>query len=201
MSMGQTASGTDEGNSSRSFLSPITRLFECIIPNDVIALLARIVVGLVFWNSGQTKVEGFEIKSKTFALFKDIYNVPLIPPDVAAYMATIAEHAFPVLLWLGLLTRFGAAGLLFMALVIQAFVFPEAYLTHGLWAIALLFLMVNGAGIISLDHLLFGANESGARRTDTAGLVLTGLFALFVLLFIVWINGYGNPPSLKGVFN
>ena len=189
---------TETAESRGSILSPFARLFE-FIPNDVIALLARIIVGLVFWKSGQTKVEGFEIKAKTFALFKDIYKVPFVPPDIAAYMATIAEHVFPVLLWLGLATRISAAALLIMTLVIQTFVFPNAYVTHGLWAVALLYLMTHGAGVISLDHLFFGSRESGTQSTAVSNTVIIGLFLLLVAVFIFWINVYGQAPSLKGV--
>ena len=124
------------------------------IPQDVVAVLARIIVGLVFWNSGRTKVEGFSIKDSTFFLFTNEFKLPLIPPELAAYMATIAEHIFPVLLWLGLAARFSATALLLMTLTIQTFVYPDAYVTHGLWAVALLYIMVNGPGVLSLDHLI-----------------------------------------------
>ena len=134
-------------------IGALVRLYECI-PGDVIAILARVVVGLVFWLSARTKVDGFSIKPATFFLFEQEYKVPLIPPDIAAYMATAAEHLCPVLLWLGLATRLSATALLFMTLVIQIFVYPNAYVTHGLWAIGLLYLMKYGPGRISLDHLI-----------------------------------------------
>ena len=81
------------------------------IPYSLIALLARFAVASVFWRSGQTKVEGFfMIKENTFFLFREEYKVPLLPPDVAAYMSTIAEHVFPVLLVIGLASRLSALG-------------------------------------------------------------------------------------------
>jgi putative oxidoreductase len=49
-----------------------------------------------------------------------------------------------------------------MTLVIQIFVYPAAYPTHGLWAALLLFLMARGPGSLSLDHLL--ARRVGGRR-------------------------------------
>jgi putative oxidoreductase len=67
-------------------------------------------------------------------------------------LATIAEHVLPVLLVLGLLTRLSALGLLVMTLVIQVFVFPEAWVTHGLWATALLLLVARGPGRLSIDR-------------------------------------------------
>jgi putative oxidoreductase len=79
---------------------------------------------------------------------------------MAAYMATAAEIVCPVLLWLGLGTRVAAAVLLGMTLVIQTFVYPNAYVTHGLWAIALLLLMKHGPGKASLDWLIWGRNRS-----------------------------------------
>lgn len=134
-------------------VSRIIGLYERI-PHDVIAILARAVVGLVFWLSGRTKVDGFALKSSTIFLFENEYKVPLLPPEVAAYLAAFAEHLCPLLLWLGLATRFSATALLVMTLVIQTFVYPNAYVTHGLWAVGLLYLMANGPGAISLDHLI-----------------------------------------------
>lgn len=133
--------------------SRVMCLYECI-PGDIIAILSRFILGMVFWLSGRTKVDGFELKSTTFYLFENTYKVPVIPPEMAAYMATAAEHIFPLLLWAGLATRFSATALLFMTLVIEIFVYPEAYVTHGLWAIGLLYLMKYGPGRLSLDFLI-----------------------------------------------
>lgn len=133
--------------------SSLNGLFERV-PYSAVALLARVVVGLVFWNSGRTKVEGFSLRDATFLLFREEYKVPLIPSDIAAYMATFAEHAFPLLLWVGLASRLSAFALLAMTAVIQIFVYPSAYITHGLWAIALLIIIARGPGCLSLDHLL-----------------------------------------------
>lgn len=123
-------------------------------PQWPLQLLARIVIALVFWQSGRTKVDGFMLKDSTFFLFQEEFRLPFIPPVPAAYMATIAEHVFPVLLVVGLASRFSAAALLVMTLVIQTFVYPDAYVTHGLWAIALLYLIINGPGKVSIDHLI-----------------------------------------------
>lgn len=135
------------------FFSAVLRAYEAI-PGDLVALLARAVVGLVFWLSGRTKVDGFALKQATFFLFREEYKVPLLSPELAAYMATAAEHLCPLLLWLGLATRLSATALLVMTLVIQTFVYPNAYVTHGLWAIGLLYLMKHGPGRVSLDHLI-----------------------------------------------
>ncbi len=141
-------------------MKAINRLFE-YIPADIVQLLARIVVGIVFFKSGLTKIDGFSISESTFALFENIYQVPIIPPDLAAYIATASELAMPLLLWVGLFSRFAALPLLGMTIVIEAFVFPLAYETHGLWATALLLIMIYGPGKISLDYLLGFEPPSG----------------------------------------
>ena len=132
-----------------------------LIPHDLVALAARLFPAVVFWQSGRTKVEGLAIKDSTWFLFQDLYALPLIPPAWAAVMATAAEHVLPALLVLGLLSRFSALGLLVMTAVIQIFVFPEAWVTHGLWAAALLVVAAQGPGRLSLDHLL---RLDGPRR-------------------------------------
>lgn len=141
----------------RNAVESLIRLFE-LIPHTIIGLLARLIVGLVFFQSWLTKVDlaTWSIKPATFFLFANEYKVPLIPSDMAAYMATAAEIVCPVLLWLGLGTRFAATALLGMTLVIQTFVYPNAYVSHGLWAVALLALMKYGAGKLSLDWLIWG---------------------------------------------
>lgn len=124
------------------------------IPLDLVTLGLRVFPAMVFWQSGRTKVEGFTIKDSTWFLFEHEYALPLIPPEVAAVLATAAEHLLPALLILGLLTRFSALGLLAMTMVIQIFVYPGAWVTHGLWSAALLALMTLGPGRWSLDHFL-----------------------------------------------
>jgi putative oxidoreductase len=122
--------------------------------SDLVALGLRVFPAMVFWQSGRTKVEGFAIKDSTWFLFEHEYALPLIPHDLAAVLATAAEHLFPVLLILGLLTRFSALALLAMTLVIQIFVYPGAWVTHGLWAACFLAILAWGPGRWSLDHLL-----------------------------------------------
>src|SRR5215212_11249321 len=89
------------------------------VPDSLVSLMARIAVGGVFWRSGQTKIEGFHIKDSTFFLFREEYMVPLLPPDAAAYMATVSENVFSVLLIVGLASRLSAGALLGMTAVIQ----------------------------------------------------------------------------------
>lgn len=124
------------------------------IPDDAIALLARISIGTVFWLSGETKVNGFALSDNAIELFREDYKLPLIDPVVAATLAAIAEHVFPALLILGLASRLSAAALLGMTAVIQIFVYPGAWPTHGVWATALLFIVARGPGPVSLDWLI-----------------------------------------------
>jgi putative oxidoreductase len=133
------------------------------IPHDLIALIGRISIGTVFWRSAMTKIDGFALKPSTFYLFENDYRLPLIPPELAAYLATATELTMPLLLWSGLLTRFAATILLIMTLVIEIFVYPNAFDTHGVWAVTLLYLMKYGAGRFSLDHLLSGLWERSLR--------------------------------------
>jgi putative oxidoreductase len=134
------------------------------IPYWLLALMARIPVAAVFWNSGRTKVDGwniFQINESARLLFENEFQLPVLNPVLAAHLAAIAEHVFPVLLVLGLATRFSALSLLIMTVVIQVFVFPDAWPTHGTWAACFLLLIARGAGVVSLDHLLW--RESGGR--------------------------------------
>lgn len=127
------------------------------IPHSLIGLIGRLAIGLVFWNSGRTKVDGwniFTVNDKTLFLFTEEYKLPIVLPGLAALGAQVAEHVLPALLIVGLATRFSALGLLVMTLVIQVFVYPNAYVLHGTWAAILLMLMKFGPGALSLDHLI-----------------------------------------------
>jgi putative oxidoreductase len=132
------------------------------IPFDLVALMLRLFPALVFWQSGRTKVDGWRIADSTWFLFENDYALPLVPPQIAAVMATTAEHLLPVLMIAGLLTRLSALGLLAMTAVIQTFVYPGAWMTHGLWAAALLAVVALGPGRISLDRAFgFDARPQG----------------------------------------
>jgi putative oxidoreductase len=138
------------------------------IPESAIALIGRFSVAAVFWKSGQTKIEGLavDLVSGTFELgvprlspsavdlFRDEYRLPLLSPELGATLAALGEHVLPMLLLLGLGTRFAALGLLLMTAVIQGLVYPAAYPTHGVWAAVLLWLMVRGPGVVSVDHVM-----------------------------------------------
>ena len=124
------------------------------IPYWFIALGARIFPAAVFWQSGETKVAGWHLKPNAIALFQNEYQLPLIDPTIAAYVSTFAEHFFPILLVIGLASRFSALALLFMTVVIEIFVYPGAWPTHGVWATCFLVVIARGPGAFSLDHLI-----------------------------------------------
>jgi len=124
------------------------------IPYWFTALVLRIPIAAVFWRSGQTKVDGWQLSATAVDLFRDEYKLPLIDPTLAAYLSVFAEHFFPALLVIGLATRFSALALLVMTLVIEILVYPDAWPTHGTWAACFLVLMVQGPGKVSLDDLI-----------------------------------------------
>ena len=116
-----------------------------------LALPLRFAVATVFWNSAMAKLANWEA---TLSLFADEYQLPLIPPEVAAYLATTIEISTPILLVLGLLTRPAAIILLSMTAVIEIFVYPLAWPTHIQWAAMLLVLICRGPGVLSVDYLI-----------------------------------------------
>lgn len=133
----------------------LARLAERALPQSLLLLVARLGIAAIFFLSGRTKVEGvLHITDSARSLFETEYRLPLLSPDVAVHLATGAEHLMPILLVLGLFTRLAALGLLGMTLVIQCFVYPDAWPTHLSWAAILLPLIAHGAGRASLDRVL-----------------------------------------------
>jgi putative oxidoreductase len=122
------------------------------VPYALLALPLRAAVAVVFWNSAMAKLASWDT---TLALFSDEYQVPLLPPELAAYVAATIELTTPILLVLGLLTRAAALVLLGMTTVIEVFVYPQAWPTHIQWAAMLLILLCRGPGELSIDHLLW----------------------------------------------
>lgn len=120
---------------------------------DFVLAVSRIGIASVFWLSGRTKVEGWlDVSDNAVALFRDEYRLPLIDPAVAAHLAAWSEHLFPLLLVVGIGTRLSALALLGMTIVIEVFVYPDAWATHLSWAAPLLLLVARGAGAWSLDR-------------------------------------------------
>ena len=121
------------------------------VPYTILAIPLRLAVATVFWNSGTAKLANWDT---ALELFSEEYKVPLLPPEVAAYLAVSIELITPVLLVLGLMTRPAAAILLGMVTFIEIFIYPQAWPTHIQWAAMLLVLLCRGPGALSLDHQL-----------------------------------------------
>jgi putative oxidoreductase len=121
-------------------------------PLSVIQLAMRLAIGAVFLNAGLMKYRSFEF---TVLLFRDEYKVPLLDPALAARMATFNELTFSTLLIFGLATRLSTLPFLGMLVVIQTFVYPQAWIEHLTWASILLFLLFRGPGPLSVDHLIY----------------------------------------------
>lgn len=139
----------------RSLFDHLAGLLERALPDSLLLLIGRFGIAGVFFLSGRTKVEGLlTITDSAYSLFETEYQLPLLSPYVAAHAAAYAEHLLPILLVLGLLTRFAALGLFAMTLVIEIFVYPDAWATHLSWAAILLPLIAKGGGRWSLDRLL-----------------------------------------------
>jgi len=133
------------------FASTAERLF----PPSLLLLIQRLGIAAVFFMSGRTKVDGIlTVNDTAFELFRTDYALPLVKPEIAAYAATYSEHLFPLLLVLGLFTRFAGLALLVMTSIIEIFVYPDAWPTHLSWAGLLLPLIALGGGKLSLDRAL-----------------------------------------------
>jgi len=124
-------------------------------PQALALLAARLYLFEVFFRSGLTKVQDWDA---TLFLFKEEYHVPVLPPELAAWMGTGGELGFSILLALGLVTRPAAVGLFFvnaMAVISYPDLAPAALKDHHLWGVLATALAMFGAGRLSLDSLLW----------------------------------------------
>lgn len=143
------------------FLHSIENLITKCVPGWLVSLVLRLGVAIPFWKSGLTKWDGFGVLSETpVVLFENefmlhilgkSYNFPF--PTVMAYASSIGEIILPILVVLGLFTRFAALGLLLMTLIIQL-TFPDAWPLHLTWAAMALGVMYLGGSKLALDRLL-----------------------------------------------
>ncbi|NDH60510.1 MAG: DoxX family protein [Alphaproteobacteria bacterium] len=111
----------------------------------------RLAVGATFFKSGMNKFQSFD---SAIELFREEYRLPLLPPEIAAYMGTTVELCAPVLLVLGIFARFGAAALLVMTLTIQFLVYPGNWPEHLMWASILAYVLTRGPGALSIDRVV-----------------------------------------------
>jgi putative oxidoreductase len=135
------------------------------IPYSLIALIARAATFTVFWRSGTVKLADW---NSTLLLFANVYQVPLLPPHVAAYISASLELGGSVLVLLGLMTRLSVFLLLGMVLVIQVFVMPNGWPDHIQWLGFMFILLARGPGVLSLDALIRRAIAAGARESQGA---------------------------------
>lgn len=131
------------------------------IPHSAGLLVLRIALAIPFWRSGMTKWDGFlSLSSGARYLFEQEFKLHLFGqaiaypmPLAAAFLAGLGEVILPVLLVLGLGTRFAAFGILVMTLVIQLTI-PDGLINFHLpWAAMALALMASGGGLVSADAL------------------------------------------------
>ena len=149
------------GDKMRTTLRTYDRFVTMIsgrLVEGLVLLFVRVTFAGIFWRSARTKVEEgswISISDTTYFLFAEEYSGVPLPSELAAQLATISEHVFPFMLVLGIFTRLSASALLAMTMVIQIFVYPEAWWSvHSLWAALALMLIVRGAGVFSFDALL-----------------------------------------------
>jgi putative oxidoreductase len=150
-----TATTRTESTGLRGLWHSLAGGLTRLVPHDALALVNRIAIAAIFFLSGRTKVDGWlTVNDSAYSLFQYEYQVPLVPFEIAANLAAWTEHLLPLLLVLGLFVRLSALALLGMTLVIQVFVYPDAWATHLSWAGLLLYLVGRGAGTLSLDRWL-----------------------------------------------
>jgi len=132
--------------------TPVVRVLEWLQP--VFVLAVRLYVASVFLKSGLTKIASMD---STILLFTHEYQVPLLSPEVAAYLSTGAELVLPVLLALGLGGRLAAAAL-FAFNIVAVFSYPElnevGVMQHQYWGVLLLIPLLYGPGKLSIDYLI-----------------------------------------------
>lgn len=122
-----------------------------LIPYWLVAVTCRAALADVFWRSAQSHLASWQT---TLYMFHNSFRLPFLPPTPAAYITIVIEVVVPPLLLLGLATRFAALVIFGMTLVIEIFVFPQAWPTHIQWAAMMLVLLAYGAGPLSLDWLV-----------------------------------------------
>ena len=131
-------------------------------PLSICQLLFRLAIAGVFLRAGLVKIANWET---TVQLFTDEYKVPVLPPEIAAMLATTFELACSTLLVVGLATRLATLPLLGMITVIQLFVYPNAWPEHLTWASILVFLLTRGAGAIALDRVIGSLSRLRTRAS------------------------------------
>ena len=136
-------------------------LIGTIAQADFVQLVLRVALAVPFWKSGILKWSGFlQLSDTAVTLFTDEFMIhlpggpyPFPVPTVFAFLSGSGEILFPILLVLGLATRFAALGLLFMTLIVELTV-PDGWPIHITWAAMALGIMAWGPGRASIDHAI-----------------------------------------------
>ncbi|WDR04574.1 DoxX family protein [Devosia rhodophyticola] len=145
-------------------------------PHSVALLGLRIALAIPFWRSGMTKWDGFlNLSSGTRYLFQEEFKLHILgqtfaypAPLITAFLAGVGEVVLPVLLILGLFTRFAGLGILAMTIIIQLTI-PDGWLSFHLpWAVKALSLMAFGGGKLSLDAVIIRLGMASPDRAATA---------------------------------
>jgi putative oxidoreductase len=159
---------TDQRIAGGEMLQPLgllvdkaSRLVQAAALPSAVQLVTRVALAVPFWRSGILKWNGFlKLSDTAVTLFSDEFMLHLpggpyhFPaPAVTAFLSGSGEIVFPVLLILGLSSRFAALGLLFMTAIVELTV-PDGWPIHLTWAAMALSIMAWGPGQISLDHLV-----------------------------------------------
>ncbi len=156
----QMSSGGTPSSAAR-FLDRAEGLVRAVAVPSLVLLVLRFALATPFWRSGILKWDGFlRLNDTAVTLFTDEFMLhlpggpyPFPAPAVFAFLSGCVEITFPILLALGLATRFAALGLLFMTLVVELTV-PDGWPIHITWAAMALAIMAWGPGRISLDFLV-----------------------------------------------
>ncbi|MBR0703822.1 DoxX family protein [Bradyrhizobium sp. 62B] len=169
---------TDQRMASGGLPSPwllidrANHLIQTLATPSLVLLVLRLALAVPFWRSGMLKWGGFlRLNDTAVTLFSEEFMLHLpggpyhFPaPTLMAFLSGCGEIMFPILLVLGLGTRFAGLGLLFMTVIVELTV-PDGWPIHLTWAAMALALMAYGPGNVSLDHLLCRIRSpDGAQR-------------------------------------
>lgn len=155
-----------------AFIDRFYRALSGTIPDGLMLLFVRVAFAGIFWRSGEAKLEEgswTRISDGTYGLFETDYSAVPLPPHFAAVAATLSEHIFPTLLVIGLASRPAALALLGMTMVIQIFVYPEAWWpVHSIWVALALVIIIRGPGLFSLDAVFARRAKAPVARSAAA---------------------------------
>lgn len=162
--------------SSRPLITRLADTFATLcryaVPYALVGLGARLVMARVFFLDGQTRALGpqmsvelygfdlsiivpLQVKTHVFGSYTALSSLLSVSPLIVANTIAAVQFVLPVLLVVGLATRFSALLLLGLTVLLNLYVMPHMlWSAHVYWAALLLVLVSQGAGAISLDQIL-----------------------------------------------